>query len=165
MNVLKLIAAIVAALVLSACNSDKCKDVTCQNGGTCTDGNCKCPVAFEGSKCEIESRAKFLNNGQAAVWKANETCSGDTNRYVYTVTISPAAAKNQIILGNIGNFEITQNPTATMTSSTAFEFGKKDIDIFYGTGNLAGNTLTVNTFYKPSGSPTYISCTATLTRQ
>ncbi len=33
---------------------DKCRDVTCQNGGTCYDGECDCPTGYSGTNCEIE---------------------------------------------------------------------------------------------------------------
>src|SRR5437773_2658197 len=41
---------------------DKCKDVICQNFGTCADGTCTCPAWFEGTNCENEMRAKFYGN-------------------------------------------------------------------------------------------------------
>ena len=37
----------------TACTKDPCKDVLCQNNGTCVDGNCKCPSGYGGSNCEI----------------------------------------------------------------------------------------------------------------
>jgi hypothetical protein len=59
-----------SSAVFTSCNPDACKDVVCQNGGTCTDGTCACPTGFEGSNCETLSRAKFLG-----------TYSGNENLY------------------------------------------------------------------------------------
>lgn len=40
------------AITYTACKKDKCKDVTCQNGGTCSNGVCNCPANYSGSHCE-----------------------------------------------------------------------------------------------------------------
>lgn len=37
---------------MASCN--KCKDVVCENGGTCEDGLCQCLNGFSGTNCEIE---------------------------------------------------------------------------------------------------------------
>jgi len=38
-------------LALHSCN--ECKDISCENGGTCIDGECKCPDGYTGINCEI----------------------------------------------------------------------------------------------------------------
>ncbi len=43
------------ALIYSSCRKDKCKGVTCQNGGTCNDGSCVCPSGYSGNFCENSS--------------------------------------------------------------------------------------------------------------
>lgn len=44
----------------SACKKDPCKDVLCQNGGACVEGDCECPPDFEGKNCEYLSVAAYL---------------------------------------------------------------------------------------------------------
>lgn len=39
--------------VLFSCTPDPCKDVNCQNGGTCIEGECACPAGYTGDNCEI----------------------------------------------------------------------------------------------------------------
>ena len=35
---------------------DSCGEIgTCQNGGSCVEGNCQCPTGFTGANCESES--------------------------------------------------------------------------------------------------------------
>ena len=42
-----------SALTFTSC-TDECKDVVCENGGICEDGNCDCPNGFSGVSCEVE---------------------------------------------------------------------------------------------------------------
>ena len=41
------------AIIYSSCTKDRCAKVTCQNGGSCSNGYCSCPTGFEGDYCEI----------------------------------------------------------------------------------------------------------------
>jgi hypothetical protein len=50
-----------SAITYTSCTKDECKDVVCQNGGTCADGKCTCTYAFEGTNCETQVRAKYYN--------------------------------------------------------------------------------------------------------
>ncbi|MES2701317.1 MAG: calcium-binding EGF-like domain-containing protein [Bacteroidota bacterium] len=49
------------AVLYSSCSKDACKDVVCQNGGTCADGNCTCATGYEGTRCETVARLKYVN--------------------------------------------------------------------------------------------------------
>ena len=44
-----------SALTFTSC-TDECKDVVCENGGTCDEetGACDCPANFYGESCETE---------------------------------------------------------------------------------------------------------------
>ncbi len=58
---------IFATVTYSACKQDKCKDITCKNGGSCSDGKCICHDGYSGSLCETIDPCKdvvCLNNGQ-----------------------------------------------------------------------------------------------------
>ena len=46
--------ALVGALTLTLTSCDECKDVTCENGGTCSEGTCECADDFYGDACEVE---------------------------------------------------------------------------------------------------------------
>ena len=53
--------------VLSACKNP-CKDITCENGGTCNDGTCVCLDGFKGANCETIDLCYNVN-----CW-TNSTC-------------------------------------------------------------------------------------------
>ena len=82
-----------SATVFTSCNPDACKDVVCNNGGTCTDGNCACPVGYEGTLCETASRTKFTKS-----WAAADVQG--TNNYVYTCVIANGTAITNVIIDN-----------------------------------------------------------------
>ncbi|MEM7655930.1 MAG: calcium-binding EGF-like domain-containing protein [Bacteroidota bacterium] len=50
-------------VLVSACQ-DPCTQTTCENGGTCLEGNCQCEVGYEGNNCELEIRAPLLGHYQ-----------------------------------------------------------------------------------------------------
>lgn len=39
---------------------DKCSTVVCQNGGSCFQGICSCPIGYEGDLCETVSSSRFV---------------------------------------------------------------------------------------------------------
>jgi len=45
--------AAVASIFFSAC--EPCGKNGCENGGTCVDGTCECPVGYHGEHCELQS--------------------------------------------------------------------------------------------------------------
>jgi hypothetical protein len=55
----------VMLLWFASCGKDECKDVVCQNGGTCEDGVCNCVNKFHGERCELEPcyNVVCLNDG------------------------------------------------------------------------------------------------------
>lgn len=44
--------AFVAVVGISGCKKDPCKEVVCENGGTCVEGDCECLEAYTGANCE-----------------------------------------------------------------------------------------------------------------
>ena len=59
---------------------DKCKNVDCQNGGTCDKGKCICPTGYSGVNCEIKDNCYGVtcqNGGTCADGKCN--CRGNIN--------------------------------------------------------------------------------------
>ncbi|MFN0202192.1 MAG: hypothetical protein ACKVTZ_11765 [Bacteroidia bacterium] len=46
--------------LITSCNRDACKEVSCMNGGFCNQGECLCPAGFEGEECEKWLLQRFL---------------------------------------------------------------------------------------------------------
>lgn len=145
---------------LTGCK-DECKDVACQNGGTCEEGTCICVAGYEGENCETEMRSKFL-----ASYTVAENCNINGN-FNYDMTISTSAtAVSNVVINNfygvgatvsasIAGTTITIPNQTVTTQGVAFTFS--------GSGQINGNILTLS--YTASVGADAESCTATCTKQ
>lgn len=125
------------AVLYSSCTKDECKDVTCQNGGTCSGGTCTCVVGYEGTRCETKSRDKFIGT-----YVGSEICTIGTDNY--SVTISANSDNVKLTYSNLYNNTPSITATCTMTATNTFSFsGTQSTITFTGTGTLTGNQLVV----------------------
>src|SRR5690606_18468421 len=131
--------------MLASCNSDECKDVVCQNGGTCVGGNCVCPSGYEGVNCETESAAKYVGS-----WTAADKEEGSAIPS-YTATIT----KNTVTVLNIGEFSngfFDNDVQATLNGTTlSIASQEPDNDGYSVSGNAtytAGTPATIEWTYK-----------------
>lgn len=74
----KLIVLLISAclIFLSACKSDPCADVTCNNGGHCANGSCVCPSGYGGSDCSSELTPKSITVTKITVTRFPANNSG-----------------------------------------------------------------------------------------
>ncbi|MCB0698685.1 MAG: hypothetical protein H6551_00235 [Chitinophagales bacterium] len=117
---------ILFGVTLTSC--DPCKNVDCQNGGTCDDGKCKCPTGAEGPNCETVYRDAFLGS-----YIGTNLCQGSNVPTDDTVIISRASDPNQFL---IDDFLL-----CTMTGANSFSFDYNFFTRMKGTGTIQGNTL------------------------
>jgi len=124
-------------LFLTSCNQDECKDVVCQNGGTCNedDGSCACPTGYEGDLCQTLSRDKFIGT-----YSGTEQCSQGND--AYTITIATNSDQLRLTLTNLYNQNFTAIATVTGTNTFSFT-GSQASTNFNGTGTLTNNQLSV----------------------
>jgi hypothetical protein len=111
---------IFGATTFVSCNPDACKDVVCNNGGTCNDGDCVCASGFEGTNCETQSLSKFLGSNNTSV-NYNFSDNGGTTCGNYTGTFTAtrsAADTTRLILTNFGGFGLTTSVYATVDKNT-----------------------------------------------
>jgi len=135
LRIIGLAMALFGALTLQSCKKDPCKNVTCQNGGTCQDGNCRCSLPWEGSKCEVDARDKFVG-----FYRGTFNCGGSPGEEVFSIIKSSTTASRIIIGGGI---------YGELTSSNTFDIPAQPRNVngtaatIYGSGTLYGNELTV----------------------
>ena len=186
-KLLSLSIAVMGALFVQSCK-DPCKDVICENGGTCdeetgicdcpenfygntcetecvngtySDGNCACDDYYEGDACKIEQREKFFG----AFDVVEECTSGDDD---YASTIKAAS-------GTINRIEISylykdypDGVIATVDGQTLTIPSQNPEEGFTmtGSGSISddNNTITI-TYTLDDVSIGTVTCTTTFTRQ
>lgn len=77
---------VLIAILLSACESNPCEEISCGEHGTCneTTEQCDCDEFYEGTNCEEEVRAKFIGN-----WSGTGVCDyNPTNLFNLDAAVS-----------------------------------------------------------------------------
>jgi hypothetical protein len=158
--------AMFGTVTFSSCSRDECKDVVCQNGGTCdeTDGSCTCATGFEGDLCQTRVADKFVGT-----WTATETCGGvNQPSYQVTITAAGSATPSQILLANLGNYNCTVGGNITFTGNVSGSTTFTINDNKCSTQMIANGTLNSNGSITITYTATYAggsdNCTATLTK-
>ena len=127
---------------LNSCTEDKCKDVTCDNGGACVDGTCECADGYEGETCQTETRAAFFGNYSVASGTVTCPVSGDGNisqgTPVVISTSSSSILKVAIVFAGTSLTGTVNGSNVTIDQSTLNNF------TYSGTGSISGNTLTMS---------------------
>ncbi len=141
--------ALFSALTLSSCKKDPCKNVSCQ------DGNCRCNLPWEGSKCEVDARDKF-----AGAWQGTQNCGSGPEQVSFSIIKSASVATRIIIDSDF---------YGELTSSNAFSIPNQTIDAdgvpvtLNGNGIVNGNQITMTLVFVVSG--TSFTCTITANKQ
>jgi hypothetical protein len=110
------------AVTYSSCVLDKCSSVTCQNGGSCKDGNCICPSGYTGSNCETRTCEA---NQTAQVRFVNKTGTSQTYSVLWDgsviTTVAPGATSSYYTVAAGQHtllFKIANSNTEACTQST-----------------------------------------------
>lgn len=128
-----------STVLFSSCNQDKCKDVVCANGGTCSevDGSCTCATGFEGTDCSTESRTKLIGT---FLLSGSDSDGGTYTNLSATTTVSSVSATKFIM-----NIASTFIFTCTMSGANSFTIDNVTLSGFTysGSGTYNGTTLSV----------------------
>lgn len=154
---------------LNSCTQDLCKDVVCQNGGTCdqSTGGCDCLAGYEGTNCETEMRTKFLGS-----YKYNESTAtgcGGFSDWPSSIAISSTSVEKILITG-FGAFQCSgtdivveatvDGVNLTVVANQSFCSGT--LTIISGSGSISGNNITISYTYDLGAGP--VTCSGTYTK-
>ncbi|OSZ79323.1 hypothetical protein CAP35_14010 [Chitinophagaceae bacterium IBVUCB1] len=103
-----------SAITYTSCNKDECKDVVCQNGGTCVDGTCTCTTGYEGTNCETAVRAKFIKT-----WTASDkVVATGTSIPAYSPIVTAGTSIVDIKISKFSDSYFTNEVKATVSGNT-----------------------------------------------
>ena len=124
------------AVTYTACTKDHCNNVVCMNGGACDRGSCTCATGFEGSRCEVLSRTKFIAN-----FNGGDSCGIEGHRQYSIRFLVVPANKLQMTMKNIlGNND--DSAICNMAAIDSFTFNGNNNSITYaGFGKISNDSL------------------------
>jgi len=139
------IAAIIAMPYVS-CNKDKCKGVSCQNGGVCKSGSCSCPTGYGGANCNSAWRNKFLGN-----WTQAAASGSATSATQFSVSVTGAAGIDSVAILNFCN-TFTSPVMAYLTSADTLNIPPQTVDSTLVEGYAVYlNTGKITVYYETLG--------------
>lgn len=141
-------------IFLSSCIDKVVKScgAKCEDHGFCdvTTGTCDCDMGYEGTDCDIETRARFLGN-----YQVKQDSAGTIKNYTCIISNGP---------GSFGPYGITITALngssldcrVGSNNSINVELGSGSFFNVSGSGNLSGSTINLSVVFNPSGSaPAY----------
>jgi hypothetical protein len=148
-----------SAVLYTSCSKDACKDVVCNNGGTCSGGNCTCPTGWLGTHCETRA---FIGS-----WNGSDACSAG-GPYTVTITLASSSDSSKILITNPGGFgaSITISGTLSSDGKTITYTNQAAGTLVKLSGSL---TLTDNTHfthaYTAVDTSSTVTCSGNYTKQ
>lgn len=140
-------------VLYTSCSKDACKGVTCNNGGTCSGGNCTCPTGTTDNSCSTIYRSSF-NNTYVGTGTDNNGGTYTNFRMVYS---TPSSATDFVTM-NLTIEDATGGsagvPVLTLTLSN-----------FSSSGANYTITSTTNAGYTYTGTGTISATSASMTLQ
>lgn len=133
-----------SVITYTSCNKDNCKNVVCENGGTCnsTDGSCTCPTGYSGSTCGTAVRTTYVgtykgngsdnNGGSYSGWSMVFATSG-TDAKAMSMTLLDANNAAQLAF----TVTLATNTTFTVDAKTNGNYS------YTGSGSIDGNTASL----------------------
>lgn len=186
---LSIIVLLFCIVIYSACTktpSDTCENLSCLNGGTCTNGKCVCPTGFIGTNCELNDpclnvtcqHGGTCSGGTCScptgyegaycetrsrdkfvgTYKGSEACTIGSDNYV--ITLAAQTDETKLTLTNLYNYSIPLTATCTLVATDSFTFsGANGKMVYSGTGRLTATSLILR--YTISNNGTTNACVFT----
>ncbi len=113
-------------LTIGGCSKDKCKDITCLNGGSCIDGACNCVNGYTGDRCQTSKcEGVTCMNGGSCINGACNCVNGYTGDRCQTAPAPPVASFT--IDKTSCTAPCTFNVTSTATNATSIEWSVEKV--------------------------------------
>ncbi len=153
-----------SVLYFNSCKTDPCKNVVCNNGGVCADGNCSCASGYEDATCSTAWVTKYVAN-----WKGTDVCTSGT--YNWNGAISKSSTNPVVFyitnmggLGTSAQFSCTLSSTSTFTIDAQTQNG---YTIMSGGGSIStdGTKITSNYIVKDAAGARDTCTTSTIIKQ
>lgn len=103
-----IIGSILLAFLVSGCKQDPCDTRVCENG-SCTNGVCECEPGYEGGRCELAERDKFLGEFRAVY----SGCVATSPNHVVTIEVAPDNSL-QVQVFNLGDYACPARQNAVL---------------------------------------------------
>lgn len=136
---------------ITSCTPDKCKGVTCQNGGTCSKGNCNCATGYEGANCQTKANSKFV-----ATYAGQSICDGTNTPENIPLEAGVEPFAIIIHLNSLQQINATVSGNSITIPLQTLIYGVESYR-FSGSGTLNGNNLnyTLYVLYTNGVDPDY----------
>lgn len=172
MKLIKAFLLLVTVIILAGCGKDPCKEIVCQNGGDCLEGDCECPPEFEGKLCEYVAIGEYLGT-YSIKYEGCFQASPDQK-----ITVAEVVEEREtVMLGGLGDYACPGGELAvrakvglnslTLPSQTVCQDGNFAGYTFTGQGIRQGDTLNLSfsVVYEADGVARQDNCTATLVKE
>ena len=148
-----------SAVFYSSCSKDACKDVVCNNGGTCSGGSCTCPTGYTGTNCDTKT---FIGT-----WSGTDVCNPGNSSYNITLTMASSSDSTKVLISNLGGFGASTSATGTLSNNaTVVTYTNQVLGAVTLSGvlTLTSKTSFTNT-YTATDSTSIVTCNGTYTKQ
>lgn len=106
--------AVAGVISYTSCEKDPCTNVTCEHGGSCNGGACKCPTGYDGPTCQTKSTDHFVGT-YAGFTSCNNSAqvidtiviSGNINHQPTSVKIWQKQYPGEVLIGTVSVNETT----------------------------------------------------------
>ena len=134
-----LIALVACSLIYVSCKN-KCGSTTCQNGGTCDNNVCICPIGYSGNSCQTGWSDAAVGTYTCSRSNCSPAVSG-TNTWQSAITKDATNSGYTLDISNFNNSNTTV--VATIDSAVAGTSQRVTISGTNGIGTNASGYLTI----------------------
>jgi len=128
--------ALFTVIAYTACKKDACDNVVCLHLGACDGGKCSCPTGYEGLRCEVLSRDKFI-----FTFNGGDTCGYRGYRQYPVYLRANLLDDRELIMKNFLN-NPDDSAVCTIQAIDSFTFmGSNNSTTYRGAAKMSNDSL------------------------